>query len=174
MNKSAKRRRTVDTPPPKGFAMTAKISRITPARETAGADAAPMNMLTDLGRQQLALATESACALFRGSEAMRQIQQHAAHQALERHQDAMQKLRSPCEPADLLAVHSDLMKFDVDGATQYWQQLASAALKTQGELMACAGHMINTQPNGGGLKPMLDAWQATLASAQGTLGGRNQ
>jgi Phasin protein len=154
--------------------MTAKISRIRPASEVAGAEAAPLNLLTDLSRQQLALATESACALFRGSEAMRQIQQQAAHQALERHQDAMQKLSGPCEPADLLAVQSDLMKFDVDGATQYWQQLASAALKTQGELMACAGHMISTQPNAGGLKPMLDAWQATLASAQGSVSGRSQ
>lgn len=44
--------------------MSAKTSRPAPAREAAGAD---------LGHQQLALATESACAMLHGSQAMRKI-----------------------------------------------------------------------------------------------------
>ena len=44
--------------------MSVKTSRPAPARGAAGAD---------LGRQQLALATESACTILRGSEAMRKI-----------------------------------------------------------------------------------------------------
>jgi len=53
--------------------MSAKTSRPAPARDAAGADLAPWNLLADLGRQQLALASETACTLFRGSQAMRKI-----------------------------------------------------------------------------------------------------
>lgn len=143
--------------------MNAKTSHSAPAREFPGADQAPLNLLADLGRQQLALATESACALFRGSEAMRKIQQQAAHQASLHHEAAAQKLREPCEPADLLAIQSDLLRQDLREATQYWQQLAASALKTQVEMMGHASHLFDAG-SGTGLKPVLDILQTALVS----------
>jgi hypothetical protein len=133
--------------------MTAKTSRPAPAQEGAGADRAPLNLLTDLGRRQFSLATESMGALLRGSEAMRKIQQ----------QTAAQKLHEPCEPADLLAIQSDLLRLNLQGATQYWQQLTANALKTQVEMMGCASRLLDAE-SGNGIKPVLETWQAAMAS----------
>ncbi len=143
--------------------MSAKSSRPAPAREAASTDLAPQNLLAELSRQQLALATESACALFRGSEAMRKIQQQTAHQASLQHEAAAQKLRGKCEPADLLAIQSDLLRFDLQEATRYWQQLAAAALQTQVEMMGCASHLFDAGSQKG-LKPVLETVQTALVS----------
>ena len=53
------------------------------AAPVAATPEAAWNAASDLPRQQLSLATESACAMFRGFEAMRKIQERAAHQALQ-------------------------------------------------------------------------------------------
>jgi hypothetical protein len=103
------------------------------------------NTAADLGRQQAVVAAESACALFRGFEAMRKIQEEAAHEASQRHADAAQKLRGSCQPADLMAVQSELLRFDFDAAGRYWQQLAAAALEMQTEIMGCASHLIDSE-----------------------------
>ena len=99
----------------------------------------------DLGRQQAVVATESACAIFRGFEAMRKIQEEAAHQAAQRHAEAAEKLRGNCQPADLMAVQSELLRFDLDAADRYWQQLAAAALEMQTEIMGSAFHLIDSE-----------------------------
>ncbi len=136
--------------------MSATTSRPAPARDTTSADLAPRNLLADFGRQQLALATESACAILRGSEAVRKIQQQAAQQASVRHEAAAQQLRGPCEPADLLAIQSELLRFNLQAAVLYWQQLGAAALKTQVEMMRCASRRLATGSEGEP-KPALEA-----------------
>jgi phasin family protein len=157
----------------KGLTMSYKTDRKATGNgadtsDTASDTTAPaVSMLADLSRQQMALATDFACALFRGSEAIRHIQQQVAHKALERHQSAAQKLRDSREPADLLAVQTELMRFDMDGAAQYWQQLANATFKTQAELMGCLGSSMATTQPVGGLKPMLEGWQAIFSPKNG-------
>lgn len=144
--------------------MSTKASRQASPHEAGSAGSAPWNLLADLGRQQFALATENASALFRGSEAVRKIQQEAAHEALLRHEAVAQKLRAGCEPGDLLALQSDLLRFDLQGATQYWQQLAAAAFQTQVEMMGCASRVLGTE-SGSGFKPALEAWQSVFAGS---------
>lgn len=144
--------------------MSSRTTRAAPARPAQAADFAPWNLMTELGRQQLAVATSGASALFRGCEAMRRIQQHAAHQASTRHEAAAQKLQEPCGAADLLAVQSELLRFDIQGAGQYWQQLASAALRMQVEMMASASHLADG-PSGEAFKPALEAWQAAITGS---------
>jgi hypothetical protein len=122
--------------------MSAKTPRAAVPPKTGSIDATPQNFLADLGRQQLAAATDAACAMFRGSEAMRAIQRQAAHEASLRHQAASQKLHGGCAPADLLAIQSDLLRFDLQGAVQYWQQITTAALQSQIEMMASAGQLL--------------------------------
>lgn len=145
--------------------MSAKTSRNAAPRKPkdTGNGAIPGNFLADLGRQQLAATTDAACAMFRGSEAMRAIQQQVAHEASLRHQAAAQKLHGSCAPADLLAIQSDLLRFDLQGATQYWQQLATAALQSQIEMMASASHLLTDEQNGG-WKSALENFQAVMAS----------
>lgn len=98
---------------------------------------------SDVPRQQMSLATESACAMFRGFESMRKIQEHAAHEALQHYSDAADKLRQAGEPAQWVAIQADLLRFDFEGATQYWQQLGAAAMDMQRELMDCCVHMVD-------------------------------
>jgi hypothetical protein len=86
--------------------MSAKTPRTAVPPKTDGIDAPPPNFLADLGRQQLAAATDAACAMFRDREALRAIQRQAAHEAFLRHQAAAQKLHSSCAPADLLAIRA--------------------------------------------------------------------
>lgn len=144
--------------------MSSKTSPAASISEAVAVASSPLQMLTDLGRQQLALATESACALFRGSEAMRTIQQQTAHQACAHHEAAVEKLRGAREPADLLAIQSDLLRFNLQGAAEYWQALMANALKTQSEMMGCANRIFDTKTENG-FKPALEAWQAAVTGS---------
>lgn len=102
------------------------------------------DFLADFGREQLALVMDASCAMFRGFEAMRTIQQQAAHQASARHEAAAHKLREPCAPGDLMAIPFALLQDDLQNATRYWQELGAAALETQTEMMGCTSHVLNT------------------------------
>lgn len=122
--------------------MSAKTPRAAPAREAP----APWNFLADLSRQQLSVATDASCAMFRGFEAMRNIQQQAAHDASARHEAAAQKLHgSTCQPADLMAIQAALLRDDLESATRYWQQLAATALEMQTEMMGCTSHLLDSE-----------------------------
>lgn len=102
---------------------------------TQRADLAAWN---DLPRQQLAAATQACCAMFRGFESIRRVQQKTAHQALAHHQVIAEKLKEPCHPMDLVAMQAEMVRFDLQGAAMYWQQLASAMLEMQRELLGSA------------------------------------
>lgn len=151
--------------------MSAKTSRAAASLKPDSNGAAPQNFLADLGRQQLAAATDAACAMFRGSEAMRAIQQQAAHEASLRHQTAAQKLHGGCAPADLLAIQSELLRFDLQGAAQYWQQLTTVALQSQIEMMASASHLLTDEQNGS-WKLAVENFQAAMASGNRLFSGK--
>jgi len=102
------------------------------------------NFVADFGRHQAIVATESACAMFRGFEAMRKIQEEVAHKALQRHAAAAQRLRGDCGPTEMMAVQADLLRFDLDAAARYWQELAAAALEMQTEIIGCTTHLLNS------------------------------
>jgi hypothetical protein len=142
--------------------MTDQTTRTTPATAASGTDQNAWNMLADLARQQLAVTTENTGAIFRGSEAMRKIQLNAAHEASVHHAEAAQKMRAAaCQPADLLAIQSELLRSDMQGAGQYWQQLASAALQTQIDMMTSVGRIFDDEA-GAGVKSALGVFQAAI------------
>lgn len=125
--------------------MIAKHTRHSPAAaQPAITTTAAANRATDFSRQQLAVATEGARALFRGFEAMRKIQEQAAQEASQRHAAVGERLRG-CQPADLLAMQAELMRHEVEGVTRYWQQLTAAAVEMNTELLGCAAHLVNTE-----------------------------
>lgn len=131
------------------------------AKQAAGNALLPWNMLADLGRQQLAIHAEMRSAFYLGSEAMRTIQQDTAHEASARHGAAAQKLNGSCEPADLLAIQTELLRVDLQSAGKYWQQLAAVALQTQREMMGSMSHLLDGE-NGGGVKSALKAFQTVI------------
>lgn len=130
-------------------------------QESAGTPQVPWNFLADLGRQQLAMKAQMTSALYRGSEAVRRIQQETAQQASARHGAVAEKLNGSCQPADLLAIQSELLRLDLQSAGQYWQQLAVVALQTQKEMMGCLNPMLGSE-NGGGVKSAFEAFQAVI------------
>jgi hypothetical protein len=142
--------------------MTSKsASRSSSARKTPANDLGVFNFMTELSRQQLAIATEGATALYRGSEALRKVQQETAHEASLHHAQAAQKLFSPCQPSDLLSVQTELMRTNMESATHYWQQLMVVALQTQREMMQSLNHMLESE-SGSGMKSALEAFQAAV------------
>lgn len=141
--------------------------RPTPAATTAApAPAEALNAAIDLPRQQMALATEGACAMFHGFEAMRHIQEKAAHDALSQYSTAAQRLREASDPAQLLNIQADLMRFDVDGATRYWQQMGAVAVDMQNDLINRFGHLVENgrllpaSPLDGGIQALANHWMA--------------
>ena len=150
-----------------------RTPRASPAREIAPRETAPLNFLADLSRQQLSVATEASCAMLRGFEAMRKIQQQAAHDASARHQAVSQKLHGAFQPADLMTIQAGLLRDDLESAAQYWQQLAGTALEMQTEMMGCASHLLDSETaleTAAALEPFdmvpgLDSWFAVKPGA---------
>jgi len=142
--------------------MTAKTSRTTANETTASASLAPLGLLADLPRQQLALMTQSASALMRASESVRKVQQQAAHRASAQHQEVAERLRGPCDFNELMAIQTELLRFNLQEATQYWQQIATAALKAQADLVGTAGQALG---DGSGAEPTLDSLQKAFEAS---------
>jgi len=98
----------------------------------------------DLPRQQSAVASHAACAMFSGFEAMRGIQERAARQALEQHSEAVERLKGHCGPLEVFSVQMELARYDFEAAAGYWQQLAAAALQMQARVAACACELVDS------------------------------
>ena len=103
------------------------------------------SFLGDFGRQQMATAVDASCAMQRGFESVRRIQQGAAHAALARHKAAAQKLHGGCDASQLQALQAALWQGDLQAANQYWQELGGALLEMQTEMMGCASHLVDSE-----------------------------
>lgn len=147
--------------------MSTKTKETSAKREaTAGGPSFP-NALADLGRHQMALAVESTSALCRGNEALRKIQQDAAHQASLFHEQIAQKLFVPCQPAELMAIHSELLRFSLQSAGKYWQQIAARTMQTQVEMIRSVTQVLESEKDTGMKSPMevLQSAMPPLASS---------
>lgn len=140
--------------------MNPKPSHPASAHEMFGSDLPHLNCLAGLSRQHLSVASENASALYHGSEALRKIQLDTAHEASVRYAKAAKKLLTPCQPAELLAFQTELLRADMQSASQYWQQFTAAMLQTQREIMTNASHLINNE--NGGVNSVMEAFQASI------------
>jgi hypothetical protein len=141
--------------------MTAKTSRSSSSTESSDAASfTSLGLLADLPRQQMALMTQSATALLRASESVRKVQQQTAHRATAQHQEIAERLRAPCDFNELLTIQSELLRFNIQEATQYWQQIVTAALKAQADLVGTAGQALD--PGG---EPTLDSLQRVFEAS---------
>lgn len=114
-------------------------SRRRPSSPQAAAGAA-MSTANDFGRQQMVVGLHGACALLRGFEAMRHIQQDAARQALERHEAVLESLIDGEAEAEAMTLQARLLTEDMQEAYAYWQQLFSVGWAMQRELLQeCMG-----------------------------------
>jgi hypothetical protein len=120
---------------------TGRGRRATAAPPAVGATA--FDAFGDCGREQMAVAVDASCAMFRGLEAVRAIQQRTAQQAAARHEAAARRLRETAATGDLMSVPLGLLQEDLQSATRYWQELAAAAFETQTEVMGCTLHLFD-------------------------------
>ncbi|WP_037472164.1 phasin family protein [Simplicispira psychrophila] len=146
---------------PQSASAPGSASALQQTTEKSTSGALPWSHLADLQRQQLALATECASAVFRGVESMRKIQQEAAHQASAHHATATQQLRSPEPTADLMALLSTPLRVDMEGVQKYWNQLAAATFQAQAEMMNSICHMFNNE-NRSSVSSIQEVVQATM------------
>jgi hypothetical protein len=105
----------------RGNPMTAKTRTSRDVAATPSATVAalfPWAWAAELGRQQLAAATESGSVLLRGYESMRQ---------------------------DFVAAQTELLRGDLPGVARYWQQIAATGFELNSELVDCAIRMVNTE-----------------------------
>jgi Phasin protein len=145
--------------------MTAKTSRSASSEATTPASTPPLGLLADLPRQQMALITQSASALMRASESVRKVQQQAAHRASAQHQQVAERLRGPCDFNELMAIQSELLRFNMQEAAQYWQQIATAAFRAQADLVGTAGQALEAGAGEPTLDSLQKAFEASLNSS---------
>lgn len=106
-----------------------------PAASASPSPAAGIDALAETSRRQMAAVVQSGCALFRGFEQIRGIQERAARDALAEYEAVAGKLARPQPIQDLLALQAELLRFDAQGAALYWQQLGAAAFDMQRQLL---------------------------------------
>ena len=141
--------------------MTTSHSRASSARKGSAAPADQPNFLMEMGRHQLALAAEGTRTLCSRSEALRKIQQEAAHDASVFHAETGERLFALREPAELFALQSELMRFALRSSASYWQKVLANAMNTQLEMMASIGHVLQSEKEHGVKNPM-EAFQAAI------------
>ena len=116
-----------------------------PAAPATDTTAGGVALVADFAREQAAMAMDASCAMFRGFEAMRGIQQEAAKQAFARHQAAARELRANSAPADVMGITFGVLQADLISANGYWQSLAAAALETQSRMMSSTWQQFDAQ-----------------------------
>lgn len=139
-------------------------SSTVPRNAASGTDQSAPNLLADWGRHHLAIVAQGTSALCRSREALRKIQQEAAHDASVFHAEAGRKLLAPCAPADLMAIQSELVRFALQNAGKYWQRVAANAVNTQVEMMASLGQVLQSETDNG-MRTPLESVIAPLASS---------
>jgi len=127
--------------------MAAKNARKAAAAKPAATETnrMPWDWAGPLNRQQMAAASEGASALFRGFEAMRRIQEQAAHAVAERHAVAAGRLRESATPTDLAVLQAEVLREDLASVARYWQDLADATLEMNAEIFNCATQMVDSE-----------------------------
>lgn len=124
-----------------------------PGRRRAPADAAAsasgnvvLDLMTDSGREQLAMCLDAWGAMFRGFEAMRAIGQRTSRETSERRQAAARRWREAVGAGEWMALPWSIWQDDLASTTRYWQELAAAALEAQTEMLGCAcGHVFDSE-----------------------------
>lgn len=119
--------------------MASKIQKASNGRASAASnskstDAVPDAALT-FSQDQLQAIIGFTDLMLKGAEEMRRCQMQAAHHAREHHEKAQALVAKARTPAELFDVQSELLRFDIEAAGRYWQQMASICAATQADAL---------------------------------------
>jgi hypothetical protein len=155
--------------------MTTKSTRSSAQRDSQDLSTGQAQ-ITSQAQNQLAEVAEATAVIYSATESIQQINQQLTQRAALRHKQIADRLRQASNPAELLAIQSEMITSGLQEAAQYWQDLAAAALKVQTEMMER-----NAAPQPGGSSAQagntaLEAWQKMFtaplnaSSASGSAG----
>jgi len=105
--------------------------------------AAPARMPSDLdnwsqsAKTQMEFGLRVMLAMLRSAEEMRKLDFDSVHLARLRHEELQQRLRDTTDPSQLVALQSDLLRFDAASATRFWQELFDVGVRMNTEMLKC-------------------------------------
>jgi phasin family protein len=124
--------------------MASKTSRSAQGRHSATAaatttaasagNAAPGADFT-LAHEQVQTLVSLTDLMFKGAEELRRFQMQTAHDAHQRYQRALSDVSAATNPTELLNLQSELVRYDLEAGSRYWQQLASIVAASQAEMV---------------------------------------
>jgi hypothetical protein len=115
-------------------------------------------------REGLAQVVQSTSTLLQGAQAFQQVQLQMIQRMALAHQQAAEKLRSATSPSELVAVQGQLMVQGWQQAMQFGQELMTASMKVQSEMLGKAGQQ--QQRSAANEGPVtFQAWQNVMLDA---------
>lgn len=88
-----------------------------------------------LAQQQMQSLMALADLVLKRAEELRRCQLDAAQQARKRHDKARADVASAVNPTELLNVQAEMLRDDLESASQYWQRMASICTAAQAETL---------------------------------------
>ena len=115
--------------------MASKNPKTRAASTVAAVSSTPDGALS-LSQDQMQALIGLTDVLFKGAEEMRRCQMEAAHQAREHHEQTQARVAKARTPAELIELQTELLRFDLESSSRYWQQLAAICVATQASSMS--------------------------------------
>lgn len=115
-------------------------------------------------RESLAQVAQGTSNLLQGAQAFQQVQMQMLQRMALVHQQAAEKLRSASNPSELVALQGQMLVQGWQQAMQYGQELMTASMKVQSDMLARAGQQQASAANDNG--PVnFQAWQNVMLDA---------
>ncbi|MGB8339447.1 MAG: phasin family protein [Burkholderiales bacterium] len=97
--------------------------------------AAGAEEMLQLNKTGLDSAVKLSNAIIEGVEHIREMQMHAAHEVHEKNDKVVHDLMQVRSPADLSQLQLELIRFNMERATRYWQQMFSIGNQVNAKLV---------------------------------------
>lgn len=117
----------------------------------------------DPTRESLAQVAQGTSSLLQGAQAFQQVQMQMLQRMALVHQQAAEKLRAATSPSELVALQGQLMVQGWQQAMQFGQELMTASMKVQSEMLGKAGQQQPSAANNGPVT--FQAWQNVMLDA---------
>ena len=137
----------------------AKNSRNSDTEETASGG----EYSTEQTRESLAQVAQGTSTLLQGAQAFQQVQLQMLQRVTLVHQQAADKLRAATSPSEVVALQGQLLVQGWQQAMQYGQELMTASMKVQSEVLGRAGQQQPSAANDGPVT--FQAWQNAMLDA---------
>jgi hypothetical protein len=114
-------------------------------------------------RESLVQVVQGTSTLLQGAQAFQQVQMQMLQRMALAHQQAAEKLRSATSPSEIVALQGQLVVQGWQQAMQYGQELMTASMKVQGDMLGKAGQQQPAAANNGPVT--FQAWQNVMLDA---------